>query len=158
MLTPDRMRHLVGLSIMLPKASVEMAPDIDKRHRPIGDSPGDLPAPEGTSMRARSLGPDQRRSLVPLRYVVEEARQVLRMSRTQLYNRIAEGAIAIQKDGSRTYILLRELERYVEACQGQEPKEPTGGVVPQVAHRSGIRSEAERAAPQAARRPRTRRI
>jgi hypothetical protein len=56
------------------------------------------------------------RDLPALRFDVDEAKDILRMSRAQLYNRIAEGAIAIQKDGARTYISLRELERYVDAC------------------------------------------
>jgi hypothetical protein len=56
------------------------------------------------------------RELPALRFDIEEAKDILRMSRAQLYIRIAEGAIAIQKDGARTYISLRELERYVEAC------------------------------------------
>ena len=41
---------------------------------------------------------------------------MLQMSRSQLYNRVKEGAILIQKDGSRTYITQSELERYVAAC------------------------------------------
>jgi hypothetical protein len=57
------------------------------------------------------------RDLPALRFDINEAREILRMSRAQLYNRIAEGAIAIQKDGARTYISLRELERYVERCE-----------------------------------------
>jgi len=45
-----------------------------------------------------------------------EAARILRMSRAQLYNRIHEGSIKRQKDGSRTYITRGELERYVESC------------------------------------------
>jgi hypothetical protein len=44
------------------------------------------------------------------------------MSRAQLYHRIGEGAIRIQKDGARTYITMSELERYVEACDEQDAK------------------------------------
>jgi excisionase family DNA binding protein len=47
---------------------------------------------------------------------IAEAAQLLRMSRAQLYNRISDGAIKSHKDGSRTYITRRELERYVESC------------------------------------------
>lgn len=50
-----------------------------------------------------------------LRFEISEASRILRMSRAQLYHRIGEGAIRIQKDGARTYITLGELERYVEA-------------------------------------------
>jgi hypothetical protein len=57
------------------------------------------------------------RALPALRFDIDEAKDILRMSRAQLYIRIAEGAIAIQKDGARTYISLRELERYVNACE-----------------------------------------
>jgi excisionase family DNA binding protein len=56
-------------------------------------------------------------SLLPaLRFEVPEAAQILRMSRAQLYNRIHEGSIKPQKDGTRTYITRVELERYVESC------------------------------------------
>jgi excisionase family DNA binding protein len=56
-------------------------------------------------------------SAVPsLRFEVAEAAHILRMSRAQLYNRIQDGSINPQKDGTRTYITRAELERYVEAC------------------------------------------
>ena len=55
-------------------------------------------------------------SLLTLRFGVSEATQILRMSRAQLYVRIAEGAIRAQKDGARTYITRAELERYVLSC------------------------------------------
>ena len=51
-----------------------------------------------------------------------EASRILRMSRAQLYQRIGEGAIRIQKDGARTYITMVELERYVGACDEQDAK------------------------------------
>jgi hypothetical protein len=51
-----------------------------------------------------------------LRFEMSEASRILRMSRAQLYHRIGEGAIRIQKDGARSYITVGELERYVEAC------------------------------------------
>ena len=54
--------------------------------------------------------------LFTLRFDIAEAAQILRMSRAQLYNRICEGMITPQKDGSRTYITRVELERYVESC------------------------------------------
>jgi len=53
----------------------------------------------------------------PLRYAVDEARAILRMSRAQLYNRIAEGSIRAHKDGARTYVSYQELRRYVVACE-----------------------------------------
>ena len=55
--------------------------------------------------------------IVPaLRFGVTEAARMLRMSRAQLYNRISDGALKPQKDGSRTYFTRAELERYVSAC------------------------------------------
>jgi excisionase family DNA binding protein len=57
-----------------------------------------------------------RTPLPSLRFDIAEAAQILRMSRAQLYNRINEGSITPQKDGTRTYITRSELERYVEAC------------------------------------------
>ena len=51
-----------------------------------------------------------------LRFGVVEAARMLRMSRAQLYNRIQDGALKPQKDGSRTYFTRSELERYVSAC------------------------------------------
>jgi hypothetical protein len=71
-----------------------------------------------------SVRPPQKRNameqlispLPVLRFEISEASRILRMSRAQLYHRIGEGAIRIQKDGARTYITMGELERYVEAC------------------------------------------
>jgi excisionase family DNA binding protein len=60
-------------------------------------------------------------SLPALRFEVPEAAQILRMSRAQLYNRIHEGSIKPQKDGTRTYITRGELERYVESCSASSP-------------------------------------
>jgi hypothetical protein len=69
------------------------------------------------STGARTDGVKRLRDLPALRFDVDEAKDILRMSRAQLYNRISEGAITVQKDGARTYISLRELERYVDACE-----------------------------------------
>lgn len=57
---------------------------------------------------------------LPLRVGVGEASELLRISRALLYRRIGEGAIRSQKDGARTYILYRELKRYVESCSRRE--------------------------------------
>jgi excisionase family DNA binding protein len=57
-------------------------------------------------------------ALPSLRFEVCEAAQILRMSRAQLYNRIHDGSLKPQKDGSRTYITRSELERYVQARGG----------------------------------------
>ena len=61
-------------------------------------------------------------ALPVLRFEISEASRILRMSRAQLYHRIGEGAIRIQKDGARTYITMGELERYVEACDERVAK------------------------------------
>jgi hypothetical protein len=58
--------------------------------------------------------------LPALRFEISEVSHILRMSRAQLYHRIAEGAIKIQKDGARTYITAGELERYVKSCDARE--------------------------------------
>lgn len=50
-----------------------------------------------------------------LRFGVVEAARMLCMSRAQLYNRIDDGALKPQKDGSRMYFTRSELERYVSA-------------------------------------------
>jgi hypothetical protein len=68
-------------------------------------------------MTARVRPPESLPSPLPnLRFEIVEAAQILRMSRAQLYNRIQEGCIRLQKDGSRSYITHAELERYVDSC------------------------------------------
>ena len=55
-------------------------------------------------------------SLPILRVSIAEGAEILRMSRALLYRRIAEGAIRVQKDGTRSYLTYAELQRYVESC------------------------------------------
>ncbi len=70
----------------------------------------------------RNVLADRARPLPALRFDINEVAGILRMSRAQLYKRIAEGGIKIQKDGARTYVTLKEIERYVEACgEGSTP-------------------------------------
>ncbi len=59
-------------------------------------------------------------ALPALRFEISEASRMLRMSRAQLYHRIGEGAIRIQKDGARAYITIGELERYVKSCDARQ--------------------------------------
>jgi hypothetical protein len=59
---------------------------------------------------------DHAYSLPDLRFEISEAARILRMSRAQLYMRIQQGSLNPQKDGARTYVTRRELERYVNAC------------------------------------------
>ncbi len=75
-----------------------------------------MPATKGNAIE-QPISP-----LPVLRFEISEASRILRMSRAQLYHRIGEGAIRIQKDGARTYITMGELERYVEACDGRDAK------------------------------------
>lgn len=49
----------------------------------------------------------------PLRLEILEAARALRIGRAMLYRRIKDGEITIQKDGSRTFITVAELQRYV---------------------------------------------
>ena len=73
-------------------------------------------------MRATKRNTLEQRSgpLPVLRFEIAEATRILRMSRAQLYHRIGEGAIRIQKDGARTYITMGELERYVGVCDERD--------------------------------------
>jgi Helix-turn-helix domain len=54
-----------------------------------------------------------RAPIAPLRVSIDEAAAALRMSRALLYRRIRSGDIASQHEGRRSYITVRELERYV---------------------------------------------
>lgn len=51
--------------------------------------------------------------LAPLRYSMREVQRLLGLSRSTLYARIADGKLAIQKDGRRTFVLASELDRYL---------------------------------------------
>jgi hypothetical protein len=74
-------------------------------------------------MNAENVADQVPHPLPVLRFEIPEASDILRMSRAQVYNRIAQGAINAQKDGARTYITLRELERYVASCEGRTTAE-----------------------------------
>jgi excisionase family DNA binding protein len=52
------------------------------------------------------------------RYHVAEAAKVLGISRSRLYERIAEGRIAIVKDGRAAFVTAQELLRYARTTQG----------------------------------------
>ena len=67
-------------------------------------------------MKEKSVDSAREATTSALRFEVVEAARMLRMSRAQLYNRISDGALKPQKDGSRTYFTRAELERYVSAC------------------------------------------
>ncbi len=59
----------------------------------------------------RNVLAEPTRPLPALRFDINEVAGILRMSRAQVYKRIADGAIKIQKDGARTYATLSEIER-----------------------------------------------
>ena len=67
-------------------------------------------------MKEKSVDSIREAAAPALRFEVVEAARMLRMSQAQLYNRISDGALKPQKDGSRTYFTRSELERYVSAC------------------------------------------
>ena len=67
-------------------------------------------------MKEKSVDPVREATTPALRFEVVEAARMLRMSRAQLYNRISDGTLKPQKDGSRTYFTRSELERYMSAC------------------------------------------
>jgi hypothetical protein len=77
--------------------------------------------------KAESAKAPEAMVLPSLRFEILEAAGILRMSRAQLYIRIQQGAIRVQKDGARTYVSMAELERYVHACEAER--------VPENAHR-----------------------
>lgn len=54
-----------------------------------------------------------------LRFTVEETLQLLKLSRSAIYQRIAAGALRTTKDGARTFITRGEIERYLTACEAQ---------------------------------------
>jgi hypothetical protein len=98
------------------------------------------------SRYSRKLAKDRAHELPLLRFEIDEVVEILRMSRAQVYNRIAEGAIRVQKDGARTYVTLTELERYVEDCERHAPPEEPSeqAVSPTDARPSGRRAREAR--------------
>jgi excisionase family DNA binding protein len=84
--------------------------------------------------RCHRVAPD---ALPALRFEIDEAAQILRMSRGQLYHRIQDGSIRPQKDGARTYITRAELERYVLSCAGASPGPPHNDFTQECSHRRG---------------------
>jgi excisionase family DNA binding protein len=55
------------------------------------------------------------RHLPTLRVEIEEAAQILRISRSRLYQHIKAGRLSMQKDGARSLITVEELRRFVAA-------------------------------------------
>jgi len=63
------------------------------------------------------------RQMNHLRHTLDEAAEAIRISKRLLYTRIAQGAIRVQKDGSRRFITDAELHRYLDACDQADTKE-----------------------------------
>lgn len=62
------------------------------------------------------------------RYKIEEAAELLGLSRAKTYERIREGRITVVKDGKHSFITAAEIERY--AGQDQPDCERYKGKVP----------------------------
>ena len=54
-------------------------------------------------------------------YRVREAADVLAISRSRFYELVAEGRIRILKEGARTLVRRRELERYLDDLETSSP-------------------------------------
>jgi excisionase family DNA binding protein len=52
-------------------------------------------------------------TLPQIRFDINEAARILRLSRATLYERIRAGQLRVQKDGRRSFITAAELQRYV---------------------------------------------
>jgi excisionase family DNA binding protein len=55
---------------------------------------------------------NQSANIEPLRVSVPEAARLLSIGRSQVYKRIASGALAAVRDGDRTLVPMAELRRY----------------------------------------------
>ncbi|MBX7116386.1 MAG: helix-turn-helix domain-containing protein [Myxococcaceae bacterium] len=58
-----------------------------------------------------------RATKIELRNTVQDACDLLKLSRAALYVRISEGRLNVTKDGHRTFISGGELQRYMSACE-----------------------------------------
>ena len=120
---PEALRYSIGLRA-IPEHPV--SDDIRTPTRPATSrsTSGDIHSSSDVNAPSRSAGifaAANAVSVLPaLRFEISEACRILRMSRAQLYHRIGEGAIKIQKDGARIYITTGELERYVKSCDARE--------------------------------------
>jgi excisionase family DNA binding protein len=61
-----------------------------------------------------------------LRHTIDEAAELLRISRASLYDRIRRGLLLVVKDGGRTFVLGSEIDRYLVAPSSV----PSGSVMP----------------------------
>lgn len=58
----------------------------------------------------------------PARLSISEALAILKISEDTFHRRVAEGKLAVSKDGRRTFVSGAELERYLASCE--QPREP----------------------------------
>jgi excisionase family DNA binding protein len=63
--------------------------------------------------RQRPIHPQ--RLLPTLRVEIDEAAQILRISRSRLYQHVRDGRLELQKDGVRSFVTMEELTRFVAA-------------------------------------------
>lgn len=64
-------------------------------------------------------------SLNPLRVSLAQAQEILGLSKTTFYKRVAEGKIRIHKDGARSFMRVEDLQSYVDACAGDGDEDVT---------------------------------
>lgn len=60
-----------------------------------------------------------KRTAIPLRYTIDDAAELLSVSRSQMYKWIRQGRISTHRDGSKQFVPHAELERYMAACESQ---------------------------------------
>lgn len=53
-------------------------------------------------------------------YRVKEAADMIAISRSRFYELVADGRIRTLKEGARTLVLRRELERYLDSLQADQ--------------------------------------
>lgn len=57
--------------------------------------------------------------IIPLSYSIAEAAQQLRIGKTKFYELALRGEIAIRKIGTRSVVLRKDLENFVETLESQ---------------------------------------
>lgn len=59
--------------------------------------------------------------LLPARFTLADFRKISGLGKTATYDRIKKKLLHVVKDGSRTFVMRSELERYLKACETQSP-------------------------------------
>lgn len=52
-----------------------------------------------------------------IRYTIAETGELLRLSRSTLYQRVSAGLLRLSHDGSRAFVTKAEIERYLASCE-----------------------------------------